>query len=229
MRVLIADCENQGLGLALRAAEAGHEVRLARWNRTPIRDGEGFPGISIVADWRPSMPWAKDGLVITTGNAKWVQELDRFRQFGFSIFGPTARSAELEINRQAGMEAMKAVGIEVPPYQMCNSLEEAEKIARKSPDPLVFKTLGSEDHKELTYVSDDPADMVGWLRRQIARGMKLKGAAMLQEKIDMIAELGVSGWFGPEGFLPDKWQTCWEHEKLMSGENGPNTGEMGTV
>ena len=45
----------------------------------------------------------------------------------------------------------------------------------------------------------------------------------------MVAEVGVSGWFGPEGFLADKWQTCWEHKKLCNGEVGPNTGEMGTV
>jgi len=229
MRILIADVESQGLGLALRAVEAGHEVRLARWSRTPIRDGDGFSSISIVDDWRPSMAWVKGGLVITTGNARWMTEMDRFRDFGFDIFGPTARSAELEINRQAGMEAMQAVGIEVPAYQSCNSLEEAEKLARKSPDPMVFKTLGSEDDKSLTYVADDPADMVGWLGRQIARGMRLKGPCMLQAKIDMVAEIGVSGWFGPEGFLPDKWQTCFEHKKLMAGDNGPNTGEMGTV
>jgi phosphoribosylamine--glycine ligase len=45
----------------------------------------------------------------------------------------------------------------------------------------------------------------------------------------MVAELGVSGWFGPEGFLEEKWQICFEHKKLMGGNFGPNTGEMGTI
>ena len=93
----------------------------------------------------------------------------------------------------------------------------------------MFKTLGSEDDKSLSYVSASPADLCAWIERQQARGLNLSGPCMLQEKIDMVAELGVSGWFGPEGFLPEKWQPCWEHKKLCNGEIGPNTGEMGTV
>jgi phosphoribosylamine--glycine ligase len=52
---------------------------------------------------------------------------------------------------------------------------------------------------------------------------------MLQEKLEMLCELGVSGWFGPDGLLPGRWQICFEHKKLMNGEIGPNTGEQGTV
>ena len=42
-------------------------------------------------------------------------------------------------------------------------------------------------------------------------------------------EIGVSGWFGSDGFLPDRWQSCYEHKKLCVGDIGPNTGEMGTL
>jgi len=108
-------------------------------------------------------------------------------------------------------------------------LEEAEAFARKADQAYVFKPMGSEDDKSLTYVSHSPADMVGWIQRQRARGMVLKSPCMLQEKIEMIAEIGVSGWFGPDGFLPGKWQTAFEYKKLMNGDKGPNTGEMGTV
>jgi phosphoribosylamine--glycine ligase len=89
--------------------------------------------------------------------------------------------------------------------------------------------MGSEEDKSLTYVSCDPADLVGWIERKIKMGVKLKGPCMLQEKIDMLCDYGVSGWFGRDGFLPDKWQIAFEHKKLMNGEVGPNTGEQGTV
>lgn len=156
-------------------------------------------------------------------------ELERYRDFGFKIFGPTPASARLEIDRSAGMELLQAHGIDMPPYETFDSLEEAEKFARKSDRAWVAKPMGDEADKSLTYVSSDPADLVGWLRRQIAGGKKLKGKLMLQEKVDLLSELGVSGWMGPEGFLPDKWQVCVEHKKLMNGEIGPSTGEMGTV
>lgn len=229
MRVLIIDVECLGLDFALRCAAADHDVRWFMWTKKPIKDGQGFRQIKIVDDWRSSMAWARDGLIITTGNCKFMPELDRFREIGFKIFAPTVKSAALEIERSVGMDAMQAAGIDVLPYQVFTGLAEAEKFARKSDRAWVFKPMGDEDDKSLTYVSTDPADLVGWLQRQQARGKKLKGKCMLQEKIDMLCELGVSGWFGPDGFLPGRWQTCIEHKKLMDGEHGPATGEQGTV
>ena len=229
MRVLIIDPEGLGLDFALRCAASEHEVRWCMCNKGSGKTGQGFRGISMVDDWRTSMGWARDGLIIITGNAKFIRDLDRFRDLGFKIFAPTERSAALEINRSLGMAEMVKAGIEVPPYHEFKSLKEAEAFARKSDVAYAFKTLGSEEDKALSYVASDPADLVGWLQRQQKLGMTLKGPCMLQEKIDMLAEVGVSGWFGPEGFLPEKWQICFEHKKLMAGENGPNTGEQGTV
>jgi phosphoribosylamine--glycine ligase len=233
VRLLVIDQEEGfALDLVLRAVAAGHEVRWFIWSPKgkKIRNGEGFKGFTVVSDWRDSMPWVgKDGLVWMSGNCRFLVELDRYREFGFKIFGPTVASAGLEIKRSAGLEAMKAVGIEVPPYQEFASLEDAEAFARKSDKCWVFKTLGDEDDKSLSFVSKDPAELVGWIRQKIARGMKLKGPCLLQEKIDMLAEVGVSGWFGSDGFLPDRWQACIEHKKLCNDEIGPNTGESGTV
>lgn len=230
MNILVIDVENLGLDFVLRCSFAGHKVK---WFRLPqkhkLKDGEGFGGFEMVDDWRPHMKWAKDGLILCTGNFKFLAELDRYRDLGFKIFAPTAKSAELEIKRSVGMKAMEEAGIEVPAYQTFNSLQEAERFARKSDKCFVFKTMGDEEDKSLSFVSCDPAEMVGWIRRQIERGVKLKGPCMLQEKIDMLCEFGVSGWVGPDGFLQDKWQECVEHKKLMAGEIGPNTGEQGTV
>lgn len=229
MNVLIIDIECQGLDLALRCGDAGNKVKLYRDSKKPIKDGKGFHQIQLIDDWRSAMAWAKNGLIVPTGNAKFTQELDRFRDLGFPIFGPTAQSARLEIDRAFGMETMKKVGIDLPPYEMFSSLDEAEKFARKADRVYVFKPLGDTDDKSLTYCPCDPADLVGFFQRLKEKGLKIKGACMLQEKIDMLVEFGVSGWMGPDGFLPGKWQICFEHKKLMNGEIGPNTGEMGTV
>lgn len=229
MNVLIIDQDHVGLDFAMRCVAAGHAVRMFRFSKKPTRYGEGFPGITFVDDYKAHMPWAKDGLIFATANNRYLWELDRFRtDFGYKIFAPTVASARLEINRAAGMEAMQAVGVDVPPYQTFNSLQDAEAFARKSDRAWVFKPLGSEDDKSLTYVSRDPADLTGWLRRQIAAGKVLKGTCMLQEKIEKLEELGVSGWMGPEGFLLGRFQTCVEHKGLMVGDVGPATGEQGT-
>lgn len=229
MNVLIIDSDGVGLDFALRAAAAGHAVKLFRFTKRPSRYGEGFKQITLVDDWRGHMPWAKDGLILSTSNNRYLTELDRYRDFGYKIFGPTVASAKLEIDRKAGMDAFEAIGVDMPAYQTFSSLEDAEAFARKSSDAWVVKPMGDEEDKSLTYVSHDPADLVGWLRRQIGLGKKLKGKIMLQEKVDRLEEIGVSGWMGPEGFLPDKFQTCVEHKPLMNGDIGPATGEQGTV
>ena len=221
MRVLLVDTENLGLDFAIRCAAAGHDVRW--WlEDQKLRDGEGFKGFQRVKSWKDHMPWAKDGLILCTGNHKLLHEFDRFRDLGYRIFAPTAASARLEIDRAAGMKAMEEAGIEIPPYQTFESLAAAAKFARKVDKPFVFKTMGDEEDKSLSYVASDPADLVGWIEQKIRRGVTMKGACMLQERIDMLAEVGVSGWFGPDGFLPGKWQICFEHKKLMNGEIGPN-------
>ena len=232
MRVLLIDQENLFLDFALRCADFGHEVRWWRYadpKHPEPRDGEGFKDFRLIDNWEDAMAWAKAGLIATSGNFKLMPELDRYREHGYKIFSPTVKSAALEIDRAKGMAAMEKAGIQVPHFETFDGLEAALKFAWKADQPYVFKPMGDEEDKSLTFVPNDPAELVGWLERQIKRGKKTKGRVMLQEKIDMLAELGVSGWFGPEGFLPDKWQICFEHKKLMDGDKGPSTGEMGTV
>lgn len=231
MRVLIIDSDRVGLDFAMRASACGHEVKLFRYSAKPSRYATGFaPLFQIVDDWKQHMAWARDGLILLTANNRYVWDLDRYREMGFkSIFAPSVQSAKLEIERSSGMTAMQAIGQDIPPYQTFGSLAEAEAFARKSDRAWVHKPMGDEEDKSLTYVADDPADLVGWLQRQIKRGKKVKGKVMLQEKIDALCELGVSGWMGPGGFLPDKFQACVEHKKLHDGEIGPATGEQGTL
>lgn len=230
MRVLVIDIENMGLPFALRCAEEGHDVRLYRhMPKRKERYGEGFKSIVLTDDWRASILWAgKDGLSVLTGNYTLTSELDRYREFSYPIFAPTVQSSRLEIDRMHGMKVAESVGIAVPEYHVFNSLEETERFARKSDKPWVFKPAGDENNKALTYVSCDPADLVGWLRRQLEAGKQMK-QCLLQEKVEVLSELGVSGWIGSDGFLSGKWGLSVEHKKLMSGEHGPATGEMGTV
>ncbi len=231
MRFLCIDADGCGLDLCYRAAEAGHEVR---WYIKPskpgekILDGVGFPGVKRVDDWRSHMRWAKEGLVWLTHNGSFMKDLDMWRASGWSIFGPTAASAKLEIQRAEGMKAFKEAGIDLPPYHEFTSLADAERFAIGASDAYVFKTMGDEEDKSLTYVSTDPADLAGWLRMKQKNGLRLKGKCILQKKIEGI-EMGVSGWMGPDGFLEHKWNENFEYKKLMSGNFGPNTGEQGTV
>lgn len=225
MKLLLVDTDATGLSLCWRAAQAGHQVR---WFIEPKPHnhadliGKGFKGVEKVTEWLPHAKWAD--LVLTTANDKYVQKLDWLRRTqGVPYLGPSPASAKLEIDRQAGMELLKTVSLELAEYETFPTVEKAYQHVLKTKQRYVFKTLGDNENKALTYVSKHAADLLGWLERAPA----VKGEVMLQAFVDGI-ELGVSRFMGKTGFV-GPWNESFEHKKLMSGNYGPNTGEMGTI
>jgi phosphoribosylamine--glycine ligase len=229
LNILVIDQDRVGLDFCLRCAANGHSVKWFRWSNHPVRDGEGFPDIEIVDRWQDHAKWAKDGLIIPTVNNKYLFELDDWRRFGYPVMGPSVRSAALEVNRGEGMKAFEQHGLNIPEYKTFNTLQDAKKYVLKTDANYAFKPMGDEENKAITFVSSTPAQMAEWIEGKIKTGMVLKGPCMLQTKIDFIAEVGIAGWMGPDGFLPDKWELAFEHKKLCSGNFGCSTGETGTV
>ena len=223
MKVLIVDQDGVGLSFALRANEAGHAVR---WFIKPKPAnsksvGEGFKGIEKVDNWVPHAKWAD--LIISTSNDDYIEKLHWFSQRGFPVFAPTPASAKLEISRADGMKLMKKAGIEIAEYKTFPSMAHAKKHVLQTNERYVFKTLGDNEDKSLTYVAKSPADLVAW----IDRTPPPKGEVMLQQFVKGI-EMGVSRFMGSKGWV-GQWNESFEHKKLMSGNYGPNTGEMGTI
>lgn len=227
MKVLILNLDSvgEGLALAIRCVKAGHAVRVWFDGENNPTTGEGFRGVERVKNWLGSAKWAD--VIVPTGNHQFVPKLDQLRKAGMRVFGPSVASARLEIKRAEGMKLFEKCGIEVPTYQQFNSLQEAEAHVRKTGQRFVFKTLGDEDDKSLSYVGKTPADMVARLQRWQKLKMNPKGPVMLQEFIEGV-ELGVSSWMGTEGFI-GKPNENFEHKKLLSGNCGPNCGEAGTI
>ena len=62
---------------------------------------------------------------------------------------------------------------------------------------------------------------------EMKKNSKVKGSFIFQEFVPGV-EVAVGGWFGPGGFLSHFLEN-FEHKKLMNGDVGVNTGEMGTV
>lgn len=227
MRVLIInqDCVGEGMGLAVKCKRAGHAVRIWMAPENNKTTGDGFKGIEKVDNWLASVKWAD--LIVPTGNHSFMMKMDALRKLGANIFGPSAESASLEIEREKGMKFFEKHGVKVPEYKTFKTLKEAELHVRKTEKRYVFKTMGDEDDKSLSYCGKSPADMIARLMRWQKLNMKLKGEVMLQEFIDG-QEFAVSRWVGKEGFIGE-YNENFEHKKLLSGNCGPNCGEAGTV
>lgn len=226
MKVLVIDQDGCGLAFAWRCAQAGHQVRwFIKPSKTNNKEaGKGFP-VTRIDNWISSIMWAD--LVFVTSNADFVPRLEFFKKKGVPYYGPSVASANLEIKRADGMKFLEKHGIEVPAYKTFKTLRDAELHVWKNENRFVFKTLGDNEDKSLSYCSKSPADLISRLQRWQKLNMNPKGEVMLQEFIPGI-EVGVSRWTGSKGFI-GLYNEHFEHKKLMNGEKGPNTGEMGTV
>ena len=225
-KVLIVDTDGVGLAFGWRCALAGHEVRWfikPKPNQSKLT-GKGFP-VYRVANWVEHVKWAD--VIFATSNDDYIERLDAMKARGFPVFAPSAKSAALEIKREAGMKLLEKRGIECPAYKTFASLKEAESFVWKNPQRWVFKTLGDNEDKSLSYCAKSAADLICRLQRWQKMGMNPKGQVMLQEFIPGI-EMGVSKWLGRDGWIGASNEN-FEHKPLMPSDKGPNTGEMGTA
>jgi phosphoribosylamine--glycine ligase len=227
MKFLVLDIEGDGTGvdIAWRAKLAGHDVRY--WlpptragNLRPYGDGM----FSKPKEWKGSMDWAE--LIFITGNNKYADELGEYFGHGYPIFGCNPRAALLELDRGKGQEILAQYGIKTQPYTVVSSVDEAIAHVVKTGKGYALKPWGGDSNSAMTHVARDANEAVFTLKRWERLGL-FKGQLMLQELIEGI-EIGISGFFGPGGWLKAK-EESFEHKKFLTGDLGENTGEMGTV
>lgn len=225
MKVLVLDTGKVGLDLALRAQDAGHQVRLfvpnflGRGERRRMGDGL----VDRVGEWQSSMKWAD--LILPTDNAFYIEELEGYFAKGFPIFGCNRDAGELELDREKGQNVLRDAGLEILPFERFDSYAKARKYVLDTGKTYVSKPIGEAD-KGLSYVAKSPADLVFKLDRW-AKQNTLKEGFILQECVKG-TEMAVGGWFGPAGWS-QHWCENWEEKRLMNDGLGINTGEQGTT
>lgn len=225
MRILLIDASSSFLDFALRCEAAGHEVRvfmgpLKDGSRSPVGDGL----LQKVPEWQPSMRWAD--LILTSDNVKYLKELEGFRARGFPIFAPNTEVTDWELLRGVGQRVFEEHGIPCLPSTVFKTYDEAIEFLRANPEKrYVSKPTGDAD-KALSYVSKSSQDMLFMLEHW-KRKLKAKVPFLFQEFTPGI-EMAVGGWVGRDGFL-GYFLENFEFKKLMPGEVGVNTGEMGTA
>ena len=224
MKILCIDAMCASLDFAMRCEAQGHEVRV--WmpkekdgTRIPIGDGL----LQKVANWQSWMGWAD--LIFLTDNAKYVHELESWREKGYPIFGSNRAVTAWELERGTGQQVLEDAGIACLPSTVFSNYDQAIAHLKLHPARYVSKPTGDAD-KALSYVSKGPEDLL-FMLEYWKRTQKKKVPFLFQEFTPGI-EMAVGGWMGRDGFL-GYFLENFEFKKLMPGEIGVNTGEMGTA
>jgi phosphoribosylamine--glycine ligase len=223
MKILVIDPSALALDFCLRSMAEGAQVRWFIRNKPDGLIAVGDHLVQKVQHWEQHMNWAD--LIFLPDNAVYMADLDKWRQRGYPIYGANSFTAQWELDRQVGMDVLKAHGIPIIEGETFTSYDKAIAYVKANMGRYVSKPFGDAD-RSLSYVSKGPADMVYMLDKWKRTGKHVP--AFIMQKFQAGIEMAVGAWVGPNGFA-SPWCENFEHKKLMNDDKGQATGEMGTV
>ena len=154
---------------------------------------------------------------------------DEFVRRGMPIFSPSRAAAEIEGSKAFAREFMTRHKIPSPRYEVCQTYEEALDFVERAPFglPFVIKADGLASGKGSVIVRDaaEARTVVGDMMADKKFGSA--GAKTVME--EFLAGEEVSFLVFSDGARVVPMVSVQDHKRALDGDEGPNTGGMGTV
>ena len=154
---------------------------------------------------------------------------DEFQRRGLCIFCPSRAAAEIEGSKAFAREFMQRHNVPSPRYEICTSPEAAQDFVMRSPFgyPLVIKADGLASGKGTLVVKDKAEARAAVTQMMTDKKFGTAGSKLVMEEYlegDEVSFLVFS-----DGARVVPMVSVQDHKRLLDGEQGPNTGGMGTV
>ena len=221
MKFLLISGGGDGLGLALRLKEEGHDV--AVWIRES-RSKKNYDGLLRKVDkWESFLD--KDTIVLFDSNGG-GRTADRLRARGHFVACGSAFADQLELDRQVAFELMQQCGVKVPRYKAFTSWDKARGYVKEEGVRMCFKPSGDSVNQVSSYLAYDVDDMIEYLdnAQEKHRG---RPEFLLQDFVKGY-EISSEGWFNGERFMTPFNHTI-ERKALMNDNIGPSTRCAGNI
>jgi phosphoribosylamine--glycine ligase len=154
---------------------------------------------------------------------------DEFVRRGLPIFCPSRGAAEIEGSKVFAREFMTRHKIPSPRYEVCGSMEEALAFVKKAPFglPFVVKADGLAAGKGTLVVQDAQQGKAAIEQIMAEKRFGSAGARVVMEEFLHGEE--VSFLVFSDGARVVPMASVQDHKRAKDGDEGPNTGGMGTV
>jgi phosphoribosylamine--glycine ligase len=152
---------------------------------------------------------------------------DYLRGKGFKVFGPSKDAARIEASKVFAKELMRHADVPTADFQIFDHPEPARTYVMSRDYPVVVKADGLAAGKGVIVCSDNAQ-----ARRAVDRIMSQEefgakaGRRIVVEKRMEGAELSVLALVSGRTILT--LPPCQDHKAVFDGDQGPNTGGMGT-
>ena len=151
--------------------------------------------------------------------------VNRFRNEGLAIFGPTREAAQIETSKSFAKQLMRDAGVPTARALTCTDVERARGAARALGAPIVIKASGLAAGKGVIVCETlDEADRA-IDSMLVQQSFGVAGSEILIEEFMEGEEISVFAITNGDWFF--ELVPAQDHKRLLAGDRGPNTGGMG--
>jgi phosphoribosylamine--glycine ligase len=232
MKILVVGSGGREHALVWHLARSGHDLVCAPGNPGIAAHGRclDIPATAVADLEAAAVREAVDLVVIGPEGPLVAGLADRLRRAGVPVFGPGADGARLEGSKIFCKEFFQRHGIRTAPFQTCDSLPAAERaidaIARAG-GGVVVKADGLAGGKGVVVCKDRDTARLAARAMLEDRQFGDAGARVIIEQQLHGRELSVMAITDGRRF--EMLAQAEDHKTLSDGDQGPNTGGMGTV
>ncbi len=153
--------------------------------------------------------------------------VDRFKERGLKIFGPSKAAARLEGSKAFSKEFMKKYGVKTAEYEVFYNPKEAAEYLFRASYPIVIKADGAAAGKGVVIANnfeEAKKCIESFMIEDIFKGSGKK--IIIEEFLDGVEAsiLAVTDGNVIIPFLSSK-----DHKRIYDKDQGPNTGGMGAI
>lgn len=217
LKILMMSKHGDGLGIAQKLAEDGHDVKF--WIEEKGFDMASVGIVDRAPSWRPlASKWADLVVADMVGFGARGAQLDKWgvQHIGFNPVADT-----LELDRAKQMEVLRRVRIPLPETHQFDTPNMALDLLPVFRNGFVLKPSGNLDTGK-TYICRNQ-DTFRWALEQYSGDQEL-----VAQRIVEGVEVSTEGWFNGQDWL-EPFNHTFEEKRFLEGDLGPNTGCMGNV
>ncbi len=151
---------------------------------------------------------------------------DRFKKEGLPVFGPNQNAARLESSKTWAKEFMHRHHIPTASYEVFSDFQSALSFSRRAGFPLVVKATGLAAGKGAVIVKNREEAERTLREMMVEKVLGESGQEVVLEDYLAGEELSLMAFCDGNCIVP--MAVAQDHKKIYDGDEGPNTGGMGT-
>lgn len=152
--------------------------------------------------------------------------VDHFEKEGLKVFGPNKKCAQLEGSKAFTKEFLINHNIPTAKYIECMDIEEAKKAIGIYGYPMVIKADGLAAGKGVVIAENEKEGEIALDEMMADKKFGEAGSKIVIEEFLTGIETSILCFVDGESIVP--MVSAQDYKKILDGDEGPNTGGMGT-